>query len=154
MRLWSLHPQYLDSRGLVAVWREGLLAQAVLADETRGYRNHPQLARFRQTPTPERYIAAYLRGIHTEASRRGFRFDKRKIRHAGPVEPLAVTSGQIDYEWAHLKAKLQVRNPSWVARLEGIPTPELHPLFRAVPGEIADWESVAQRAAVVRDSSN
>jgi hypothetical protein len=29
-RIWSLHPKYLDARGLVALWREGLLAQAVL----------------------------------------------------------------------------------------------------------------------------
>jgi len=25
MRLWTLHPKYLDARGLVALWREGLL---------------------------------------------------------------------------------------------------------------------------------
>ena len=30
MRLWSLSPRYLDVKGLVAVWREGLLADAVL----------------------------------------------------------------------------------------------------------------------------
>jgi hypothetical protein len=28
---------------LVAVWREGLLAQAVLQGKTNGYKNHPQL---------------------------------------------------------------------------------------------------------------
>jgi hypothetical protein len=30
MRLWSLHPEYLDANGLVALWREALLAQAFL----------------------------------------------------------------------------------------------------------------------------
>ncbi len=30
MRLWTLHPKYLDPRGLVALWREALFAQAVL----------------------------------------------------------------------------------------------------------------------------
>jgi hypothetical protein len=30
MRLWSLHPRYLDAKGLQAVWREGLLAKKVL----------------------------------------------------------------------------------------------------------------------------
>lgn len=30
MRLWSLHPSYLDAVGLVALWREGLLARKVL----------------------------------------------------------------------------------------------------------------------------
>lgn len=30
MRLWSIHPCYLDSKGLIALWRESLLAQACL----------------------------------------------------------------------------------------------------------------------------
>ncbi|MGP9584395.1 pyrimidine dimer DNA glycosylase/endonuclease V, partial [Micrococcaceae sp. AOP34-BR2-30] len=30
MRLWSLHPEVLDRQGLIAGWREALLAQAVL----------------------------------------------------------------------------------------------------------------------------
>jgi hypothetical protein len=30
MRLWSLHPSLLDRMGLLALWREGLLAQKVL----------------------------------------------------------------------------------------------------------------------------
>jgi hypothetical protein len=34
MRLWSLHPKHLDRQGLLAVWREGLLAQEVLRGET------------------------------------------------------------------------------------------------------------------------
>ena len=60
MRLWSLHPKYLDARGLVALWREALLAQAVLRGETRGYRHHPQLARFDDVGA----IAQYLSLIH------------------------------------------------------------------------------------------
>jgi hypothetical protein len=47
VRLWSLHPRYLDAAGLTAAWREALLAQKVLAGATRGYRRHPQLERFR-----------------------------------------------------------------------------------------------------------
>ena len=52
MRLWSLDPAHLDRQGLVACWREALLAQAVLAGRTRGYRHHPQLERFRVVPGP------------------------------------------------------------------------------------------------------
>ena len=37
MRLWSLHPRCLDAKGLVALWREGLLAQEVLRGKTRDY---------------------------------------------------------------------------------------------------------------------
>jgi hypothetical protein len=33
MRIWSLHPKYLDSKGLVALWRESLLAKNVLRDK-------------------------------------------------------------------------------------------------------------------------
>ena len=49
MRLWSLHPKYLDIKGLVACWREGLLARKVLLDQTKGYKNHPQLIRFNRS---------------------------------------------------------------------------------------------------------
>ncbi|MFZ2406304.1 MAG: pyrimidine dimer DNA glycosylase/endonuclease V [Methylobacter sp.] len=38
--------------GLLALWREALLAQKVLRGESRGYRHHPQLARFRELVDP------------------------------------------------------------------------------------------------------
>jgi len=60
MRLWTVHPRYLDTKGLLAAWREGLLAQKVLQDKTSGYRNHPQLLRFRATANPTASIASYL----------------------------------------------------------------------------------------------
>ena len=79
MRLWSLHPKYLDPQGLVALWREALLARAVLQGKTKGYKHHPQLRRFQESPSPRRYIAAYLKEVHAEATRRGYRFDGKKI---------------------------------------------------------------------------
>lgn len=51
MRIWSLHPKYLDTKGLVALWRETLLAQHVLSGKTKRYKNHPQLARFKNVNT-------------------------------------------------------------------------------------------------------
>jgi len=140
LRLWSLHPKYLDSRGLVALWREALLAQAVLKGETRGYRHHPQLDRFRSAASPTRSIAAYLRAVHTEAVRRGYRFDGRKIGRGGSVRRIAANRGQLDYEWKHLRAKLRARDPSWLAALHGPARITPHPLFRVVPGGVADWE--------------
>jgi hypothetical protein len=140
MRLWTLHPKYLDPRGLVALWREALLAQAVLRGKTRGYRHHPQLARFRASSSPVRSIAVYLRVIHDEAQRRGYHFDASKIaRHARPARIVA-TRGQIDYEWRHLKAKLRRRAPAWLAQFKSLARPDAHPLFRIVAGGIADWE--------------
>lgn len=140
MRLWSLHPRYLDAKGLVALWREGLLAQAVLAGKTRGYRRHPQLARFAQSPAPRRQVAAYLRIVQQEAQRRGYRFDAGKIGRGASVGLLPVTRGQLGYEWSHLRRKLGARAPAWLARLKGVRPPEPHPLFRVVPGGVADWE--------------
>jgi hypothetical protein len=140
MRLWSLHPQYLDSRGLVALWREALLAQAVLSNRTNGYKHHPQLTRFRESPAPRKYISAYLRLVHDEATRRGYRFDRRKIGRGGDGEPLLVTKGQLAYEWKHLKIKLRNRAPSWLTRFRTLSRPLPHPLFRVVAGGVAEWE--------------
>jgi hypothetical protein len=140
MRLWTLHPKYLDARGLVALWREALLAQAVLGGQTRGYTKHPQLIRFRDSASPVESIASYLQAVHAEANERGYFFDETKIASSGCSESIAVTRGQLDYEWAHLKAKLRVRAPSWLARSKHLSRPEPHPLFHLVPGAVAEWE--------------
>jgi hypothetical protein len=145
MRLWTLHPKYLDARGLVALWREALLAQAVLRGQTHGYTRHPQLLRFRDSPSPVDSVASYLQAVHAEASRRGYRFDATKIASCGCTEPIAATTGQLDYEWAHLVAKLQTRAPSWLAGLECRSRPEAHPLFFVVPGSVAAWEVTLPR---------
>lgn len=140
MRLWSLHPKYLDARGLVALWREALLAQAVLKGETRGYTRHPQLLRFRESPTPLEAIAFYLQEVHAEATRRGYRFDASKIGVFGNVAKIVVTRDQLDYEWGHLKSKLKVRDPAVYVRAKQTARPVPHPLFRIVPGPVAAWE--------------
>ena len=140
MRLWSLHPGYLDARGLVALWREALLAQAVLAGRTRGYRHHPQLERFRQSAHPRAQIAAYLAAVHAESVRRGYQFEAGKIGRLGRAAPLTVTRGQLDHEWTHLARKLRVRAPADLARLEKTRRPRPHPLFRVVAGGVAEWE--------------
>lgn len=140
MRLWSLHPKYLDSRGLVALWREALLAQAVLAGKTRGYTHHPQLDRFRAATSPLGAIAAYLRSVHAEAAQRGYHFDAAKIGCSTRVAPLTVTRGQMDFEWGHLGKKLRSRAPERLADVASIAHPKAHPLFRIVPGVVAEWE--------------
>ena len=140
MRLWSLHPSLLDPKGLVALWREGPLAQKVLRGKTRGYRSHPQLHRFRQSGEPLAAIATYLWAIHDEATRRGYAFDASRI--AGERRPvaLAVTRGQLRFEQQHLKGKLRQRAPErfrLICRRRRIPP---HPLFVVVRGEIEPWE--------------
>lgn len=142
MRLWSLHPKYLDPQGLVALWREALLAQAVLQGKTKGYKHHPQLRRFQDSPSPRRYIAAYLKQVHAEATRRGYSFDGSKIGRSTGVRAraLKVTRGQLKYEWEHLDRKLKKRSPKWRKQFADLKTPDLHSLFRVVNGGVEDWE--------------
>ena len=141
MRLWSLHPKYLDRMGLLALWRESLLAQKVLAGATRGYRRHRSSSAYRAHPEPASAIAAYLQAVCEEADRRGYRFDRSRIR--GPVSPgplMEVTEGQMRHELEHLAAKLEERDPEAFQRLRGIGRPEPHPSFVVVPGAVASWE--------------
>lgn len=140
MRLWSLHPKYLDPQGLVALWRETLLAQAVLRGETRGYRNHPQLDRFKNASAPLAAISLYLKAIHAESEERGYAFDKSKIRPTRTSVTLTVTSGQTAHEWAHLMAKLEARSPALYQKWRKINEPEAHPLFKVHTGEVESWE--------------
>jgi hypothetical protein len=142
MRLWSLHPRYLDRRGLVALWREGLLAQAVLRGRTRGYRHHPQLARFRAHARPLACIAAYLRAVAAEARSRGYAFAAEKISRAQGWGRLKVSRGQLAYEWRHLRRKLTGRDAGWLTSLGSIERPRAHPLFRVVRGAVEPWERV------------
>lgn len=157
MRIWSLAPAHLDRMGLVACWRETLLAQAVLAERTRGYRNHPQLERFRAQPDPLASIGAYLGGVAREADARGYRFDASRILlPESPTAPgetelprIPVAQGQLDYEWEHLGRKLRARDPDAAERWERA-EPGCHSLFVVVPGGIESWERPEPRG--VRDA--
>lgn len=140
MRLWSLHPKYLDPQGLVALWRETLLAQAVLRGETRGYRNHPQLNRFKNHAAPLAAISLYLKAIHAEAQARGYSFDNTKITPTTQHVTLTVTSGQVEYEWAHFMSKLKTRNPALFRKWRETAVPEVHPLFEVRAGAVESWE--------------
>ena len=140
MRLWTLHPKYLDAKGLVALWREALLAQKVLRGKTKGYRHHPQLIRFQAHAKPVAAVAAFLKAVHEEASRRGYEFDSSKIARFTEVIALEETDGQLHYEWNHLCGKLKTRAPHIFASHKGISSPEPHPLFRLVRGEVREWE--------------
>jgi len=148
MRLWTVHPKYLDARGLVALWREGLLAQKVIRGGTRGYTRHPQLTRFRNSNAPAAAIASYLTGVHAEAKRRGYSFDSAKIPRNRLRSPMSEARGQLIYEWRHLLAKLKRRDAQRFNEYRSIRVPAAHPLFRITPGGIAAWERVPGRNRV------
>lgn len=140
MRLWSLHPRYLDSQGLVALWREALLARAVLRGRTRGYRHHPQLQRFLAHGSPRMAINSYLHAVFTESVARGYSFDRSRFGPVRRVTSIRVPEGQMRYEALHLRRKLAVRSPAWLKKSPLVALPEPHPLFRLTPGPVAEWE--------------
>jgi len=148
MRLWTLHPRHLDAAGLVALWREALLAQAVLLGRTRGHTRHPQLQRFQAAADPAASIASYLRAVADEAVARGYSFDATRIVASESDAPrIAETKGQLLYEWEHLGRKLQMRSPEWYrGQVAGVHPPP-QPLFRLVAGGVRDWERVAEPAS-------
>ena len=139
MRQWSLPPRHLDAQGLVALWREGLLARVVLHEQSRGYRMHPQLGRFKAHPQPKRAIDAYLAVAQDEATARGHNFDRSKLDRIHRVEHIAVERGQLEHERMHLLAKLVLRSPPLHQRWCDAPL-DVHPLFEPIEGGIAAWE--------------
>jgi hypothetical protein len=140
VRLWTVHPRYLDSRGLTALWREALLAREVLLGRTRGYRHHSQLRRFQARSNPVALINTYLLHVHAEAQRRGFAFDRAKLGSPRARTRLPETVGQLEYEWRHLQAKLRDRSPAVARAFRGVRRPDPHPLFRLVSGNVRPWE--------------
>lgn len=140
MRIWTVHPRHLDTKGLLAAWREALLAQKVLKGETKGYRNHPQLRRFKSQPDPVGAIAQYLHFLYVEAVVRGYRFDADKIEMPDASAEIPCTRGQLLYEWNHLKEKLRLRDAARYSEIENIEEPEAHPVFKIVEGDVEEWE--------------
>jgi hypothetical protein len=142
MRLWSLHPKYLDSKGLVALWREGLLAKKVLKGETKGYKNHPQLIRFKNSNNPVAMINSYLLNIYKESQLRGYNFNKSKIGSNISDSTINVTKGQILYELNHLILKLKIRDTTKYKELINIKHPDTNPIFSVIDGPVELWEIV------------
>jgi DUF4097 and DUF4098 domain-containing protein YvlB len=140
MRIWSLHPKYLDAKGLVALWRETLLAKKVLEGKTVGYRNHPQLNRFKEAKRPVEVIDQYLAEIYLESVSRNYNFDIQKINWHFKKSKLTVTTGQLNYEVKHLLVKLKNRDLNKYEELKTNSTFDIHPLFKLINGDIERWE--------------
>ncbi len=142
MRIWSLHPKYLDAAGLVALWRETLLAKHVLEGKTKGYKNHPQLDRFKICNSPLNAINLYLGAVYEEAMKRDYDFNKSKFAIVKKPIKLTVKDGQLEYEFEHLLKKLNKRDPQRYIKLKTLESIEPHPLFKVISGEIEKWEIV------------
>lgn len=145
MRLWSIHPKYLDSKGLVALWREELLAKNVLEGNTKGYKNHPQLIRFKKLKFPISNINYYLSNVVDEAKKRNYNFDESKLNFDEKKELIIVTKGQIEYEFKHLLNKLKVRDFKRYEKFKNLKNIEIHPMFKVIDGNIENWEIIPNK---------
>lgn len=154
MRLWSIHPQYLDKLGLIACWREALLAKKVLQNKTKAYSHHPQLTRFNQQPDKINCIKSYLFELYKEAKRRNYNFDFDKICNRSNANffrtSMTVTDGQLAYEMQHLQKKLVKRDlGQFTANLYNVYDKNMkikelkaNPIFKVVKGKIESWEKI------------
>jgi len=140
MRIWSIHPEYLDAKGLVALWRETLLAKHILQGKTKGYRSHPQLERFKKLKKPVDAIDEYLSVVYDEAHRRGYNFDEKKISRNFKIVRIPVSTGQLEYETRHLLAKLQTRDRKRYNELKDMKILMPHPAFTVIEGPVESWE--------------
>jgi hypothetical protein len=146
MRIWSIHPQYLDWMGLGAQWREGLLAQKVLQGETKGWRNHPQLDRFKEHPQPIEAIGFYLKEIHNEAISRKYNYNFSKILEPSEsIQRIELNQGQIIYEFEILQNRLKDRTPKKYQENLGVSEVIPHPLFILREGTPEFWEKAYWR---------
>ncbi len=142
MRIWSIHPKYLDQKGLVALWREALLAKNVLLKKTKGYTNHPQLIRFKNSKNPNLSINTYLHYIYKESLERGYHFDCQKIGDIDESIEIQITNKQIEYEFKHLLKKLKVRDIKKYEIVKKEKVLKTHPIFKIKKGEIENWEKL------------
>ena len=143
MRIWSVHPKYLDAKGIVALWRETLLAKNVLEGNTKGYKNHPQLNRFKAEENPLEAINQYLAEVWNEATRRGYNFDRTKIDFDFQKIKIDVTTGQLQYEFNHLLKKLEQRDPERYKQFEKLKMVDCAEIFDVKEGEIEKWEIIS-----------
>lgn len=140
VRLWSVHPRYLDPAGLCGLWREALLAQAVVGGEKKGYRRHPQARRVLEERDPRGAIRSYLRGVWEEGCRRGYRLDPRRIAWWDREARMTVPRGQLEYELVLLAVKLEARAPCLAGRLPSLEDVLPHPALDVAEGGLAWWE--------------
>ncbi len=143
MRIWSIHPKYLDSKGLVALWRETLLAKKVLNGQTKGYKHHPQLQRFKALAEPTDAINYYLSEVWTEAKRRNYKFDQTKFKLSTSIIFIPVTTQQLEFETEHLKKKFQKRDTVRFEKYKNYFVFDVHPLFTLIKGKIEPWEKIS-----------
>lgn len=141
MRIWSIHPKYLDAKRLVACWRESLLARKVLEGKTKGYKNHSQLIRFKNHIDPVGAINQYLHYIADEGDKRGYKFNRSKLYPTDHTYKINVNAGQLVFEMKYLQIKLNNRFEVDDSLLKKMVEP--NPFFAIIDNNnVEQWERI------------
>ncbi len=129
MRVWIIHPKYLDCKGLVALWRETLLARKVLKGKTKGWRNHPQLNKFKTHKNPVVAINTYLLYVWKESEKRCYKFNKRKIEKSFTKKKIKIPKKEVISDFEDLKNKLKKRDTKRYREIVKVKKIEVNPIF-------------------------
>lgn len=120
----------MDKHGLIALWREGLLAQKALNGGAKGYQNNPQLVRFKRQDNPLKAIGTYLSFVAAEGARQGYKLNHEKILYPNFDEAVIEADlGQVAFEKEHLKDKLKRRDVIKFEELSSSKTIDANPIF-------------------------
>ncbi len=121
-----------------------MLAQKILMGVKKGesarYLNHPQMERFKKHKNPLGALATYLFYVWKEDVWGAYGFDKDRIKGVLIEERMEVTSGQLEYEFKHLKKKLKIRDAEKYKELLTIKEIEANPFLVVKKGPVASWE--------------
>ena len=82
--------------------------------------------------------------VYKEASARGYKFDVAKVGkfNAENLSKIAVTRGQIEYEFSFLQEKLKQRDLKKYKENLNVKNIEISTIFTAIDGDIELWEKV------------
>lgn len=161
MRLWTIHPSFLDQKGLCGLWRETLVGlKALEKGPGAPWYNHPQLARFKVYPNGLAMLAEYAEHVLDEGHKRGYNFNTALLEPYLELYEMnfdgciMVTKGQFDYEVEHFIRKLasrdEMRYQLYMEKMgpRSLYQPKIevfvpNPVFRIVDGPIEVWEKVS-----------
>ena len=150
MRIWTLHPRFLDRQGLLGQWREALQAKNALLDphHSSNVCHERQLRRFKAAKIQAlSCMGVYLHAVADEMILRGYKPNVSLIPYyVGTPSLIPVTQGQVNFEIAHLMAKLTERDPSRLlplSKIRVLMSNQLNPIFKEVGGDIESWEKIS-----------
>ena len=148
MRIWSLHPSLLDDKELKTLWKEGIKAVKAFRKLYHGERpkqvEHPQLRRFRRSGGFT-ILREMLEQVYIEAQKRDIEVNHKPIEFKGykyqlAKRALAVTSGQLSFEFGLLQSKLMTRAPQKFQDNEALTVIPCNPALIEIDGDVEVWE--------------